>query len=80
MKDVFTGKPTIYLYDCVAGGVGLSDKLYEMDRELLLHAREMLLDCKCVDGCPSCVGAAAGPDAKSTLIQVLNRLLEQESV
>ena len=76
VKDVYTGKPTIYLYDSVPGGVGLSDRVYEMDRELLLRARELLLGCKCVDGCPGCVGAAAGHGAKFTLIQILNRLLE----
>lgn len=77
VKDVFTSKPTIYLYDSVPGGIGLSDRVYEMNNELLLRARDLLLGCKCKDGCPGCVGAAAGPDAKHTLIQILNRLLEQ---
>ena len=78
VKDIYTGKPTIYLYDSMPGGIGLSDRVYEMDRELLRHARELLLGCKCVDGCPGCVGAAAGHGAKFTLIQILNRLLEQK--
>ena len=77
VKDVFTGKPTIYLYDALPGGIGLSDRVFEMDNELLLRARELLLSCKCVDGCPGCVGAAAGRGAKFTLIQILNRILEQ---
>ena len=76
VKDAYTGRPTIYLYDSLPGGVGLSDRVYEMDRELLLRARELLLSCKCVDGCPGCVGAAAGRGAKFTLIQILNRILE----
>ena len=76
VKDTYTGKPTIYLYDSVPGGIGLSDRVYEMDQELLLRARELLLSCKCVDGCPGCVGAAAGHGAKFTLIQILNRILE----
>jgi len=77
VKDIFTGKPTIYLYDSMPGGIGLSDRVFEMDKELLYHAREMLMNCKCVDGCPGCVGAHAGHGAKFTLIQILNRLLEQ---
>lgn len=76
VKDTFTGKPTIYLYDSVPGGIGLSDRVYEMDVELLSRAIELLLNCKCVDGCPGCVGATAGHGAKFTLIQVLNRILE----
>lgn len=78
VKDVYTGKPTIYLYDALPGGIGLSDRVFEMDRELLLRARELLLHCKCADGCPGCVGAAAGHGAKFTLIQILNRLLEPD--
>ena len=75
VRDPFTGKPTIYLYDSVPGGIGLSDKVYEMDRELLARARETLLACPCADGCPSCVGVAAGSGAKFTLIRILNELL-----
>jgi DEAD/DEAH box helicase domain-containing protein len=75
VKDTFTGKPTIYLYDSVPGGIGLSDRVFEMDHELLERARDLLLGCKCVDGCPGCVGAAAGRGAKFTLIQILNRIL-----
>lgn len=77
VKDVFTGKPTIYLYDTVAGGVGLSDRVYEMNTKLLEGAREMLLNCNCADGCPGCVGASAGRGAKLTLIQILDRILDK---
>ena len=75
VKDTFTGCPTIYLYDSIPGGIGLSDRVYEMQVELLTRAREMLLACPCADGCPSCVGATAGPGAKQTLLKILNRLL-----
>ena len=78
VKDPYTNKPTIYLYDSLPGGIGLSDRVFEMDRELLRSARELVMNCKCVDGCPGCVGPAAGHGAKFTLIQVLNRLLEQD--
>ncbi len=78
VKDTYTGKPTIYFYDAVPGGVGLSDKVYEMGRELLLSAREVVSSCRCADGCPACVGAAAGRGAKFTLVRILNRLLEPQ--
>ena len=76
VKDPYTNKPTIYLYDSLPGGIGLSDRVFEMDRELLRRARELVMNCQCVDGCPGCVGPAAGHGAKFTLIQILNRLLE----
>ena len=47
-----------------------------MDRELLMRARDALMACPCADGCPSCVGVAAGPGAKFTLLRILNELLE----
>ena len=78
VKDPFTHKPTIYLYDSGPGGIGQSDRIYEMDRALLERAREMLLACPCTDGCPGCVGAAAGSGAKETLKQILDELLEEK--
>lgn len=80
VKDTFTQKPTIYIYDSIPGGIGLSDRVYEMDRELLERARELIVRCKCVDGCPGCVGPAAGHGAKFTLIQLLDRLLGSDAV
>lgn len=78
VKDPFTGKPTIYLYDSVPGGIGLSDRVYEMERELLERAMEMLKACPCTDGCPSCVGATAGSGAKFMLMKILKELLEKK--
>ena len=77
VKDTFTNAPTIYLYDSVPGGIGLSDRVYEMQDELFGRALEMLNACPCRDGCPSCVGATAGPGAKGTLIAILKGLLDK---
>ena len=77
VKDTFTDRPTIYLYDSVPGGIGLSDRVYEMQNELFKHARERLAACPCRDGCPSCVGATAGPGAKGTLMRILDELLNR---
>ena len=76
VKDTFTGRPTIYLYDSVPGGIGLSDRVYEMAYRLFDRARELLNRCPCADGCPSCIGATAGEGAKQTLVRMLDELLE----
>ena len=76
VKDTFTGQPTIYLYDSVPGGIGLSDRVFEMEYQLFSRARELLLACPCQDGCPSCIGATAGDGAKQTLLRILNELLD----
>mgnify|MGYP001824819631 CR=1 FL=1 len=51
--------PTIFLYDTVAGGVGLASRLFEERQELLRRARHLIETCECDEGCPGCIG----PDA-----------------
>lgn len=74
VKDPFSDQPTVYLYDHIPGGVGLSDRVYEMNMELFTEARRMLLACPCENGCPSCVGAAS-VGGKKTLIAILDELI-----
>lgn len=77
VRDPFTNRPTLFLYDNCAGGVGLSDRVYEMDDELFKEARRMLMDCPCADGCPSCVGPPSDVGAggsKRIAIELLGEL------
>ncbi len=74
VKDPFSDRPTVYLYDQIPGGVGLSDRVYEMNMELFTEARRMLLACPCENGCPSCVGAAS-VGGKKTLLAILDELI-----
>jgi DEAD/DEAH box helicase domain-containing protein len=80
VRDPFTHKPTMFLYDNCAGGVGLSDRIYEMDDEIFREARRMLLSCPCADGCPSCVGPSAnvGEGGKRIAIELLGELTNAE--
>ena len=54
----FTGQPTLYLFDAVPGGVGLSERLFGLTPELIRASREAVESCACADGCPACVGPA----------------------
>ncbi len=76
VRDPFTNRPTLFLYDNCAGGVGLSDRVYEMDDELFKEARRMLMDCPCADGCPDCVGPPSdvGAGGKRIAIELLGEL------
>ncbi|MGI6776512.1 MAG: DEAD/DEAH box helicase [Acetivibrionales bacterium] len=56
VRSTFTRRPTIYIYDAYPGGVGFSEKLYDLHLELVKTAREMVKGCSCESGCPSCVG------------------------
>lgn len=48
--------PTIFLYDQIPGGVGLSSRLYDERDALLQRARKLVEACACTDGCPACIG------------------------
>ncbi len=50
------GEPVVAIYDHVAGGIGFSEKIYEIHSELIENAEELVAACGCVDGCPSCIG------------------------
>ena len=73
VRDPFTHKPTIYLYDNCPGGTGLSDRIYEMENEIFRAAKAQIQECRCRDGCPSCIGASA-VGAKKTLIKLMTEL------
>ncbi len=77
VKSPHFGRPTLYLYDRVQGGVGLVDLLLDAHRELLEAARDVVSRCACVNGCPACVGPAdeVGPEGKFIVAAILDHLL-----
>lgn len=57
-RSPFTGLPTVFIYDNYPGGVGFSEKLYELHDEVFEMAERLIENCGCDAGCPSCVGPA----------------------
>ncbi len=51
-----TQRPTLIFYDRVPGGMGLAERLYELQPILLDAALEVVRTCGCQRGCPGCVG------------------------
>ena len=77
VKCPFTDRPTLILYDNCPGGVGLAAKAYGMQRLLLEKALQIVSDCPCEQGCPSCAGPVGeiGTDGKSTSKLLLKELI-----
>ncbi len=50
------GRPTMIVYDRYPGGLGYSEKGFQNIDQLLAICHEMVADCPCDEGCPSCVG------------------------
>ncbi len=76
IKSPFTGLPTVFFYDSYPGGIGLSEKLFRVHGKLLDRAHELLTDCPCEQGCPSCVGPGSevGLTAKEDADLILTSL------
>lgn len=71
------GRPTIYLWDRIQGGVGLGERLFDDQRDVLAAARDVVASCACAHGCPACIGPSpqAGLGGKSTALRILEHLV-----
>jgi DEAD/DEAH box helicase domain-containing protein len=72
-----TGQPSVVLYDLVPAGLGFSQKLFEIHDDLVRRAWELVSECACEDGCPSCVGPGGenGVGGKQETAEILRQLL-----
>ncbi len=70
------GQPGIVIYDDVSGGIGFSQKLFELHEQLMQRALELVQECECQDGCPSCVGPGGenGVGGKVEALEILRQL------
>jgi DEAD/DEAH box helicase domain-containing protein len=74
--------PAVVVYDAIPGGIGLSERLYELQTELLSRAFGVVKDCPCSDGCPSCVGPGGefGSGGKNETKAILDAILHAGDV
>jgi DEAD/DEAH box helicase domain-containing protein len=75
-----TGRPTIFIYDGHPGGIGLTRMGFRRFDRLVTDARDVIRDCPCADGCPSCVqspkcGNLNEPLSKAGALQLLDGML-----
>jgi DEAD/DEAH box helicase domain-containing protein len=77
VRAPFDEHPAVYIYDKYPGGIGISRKLFTIDERIMQAAKEMLVECKCGQGCPSCVGPALeiGDRGKLTAGLLLEQIL-----
>ena len=66
-------RPVIHVWDWYPGGIGLSRRLFGMERRVLAACRAMAAGCGCAAGCPSCVGPSleSGDAAKPATLRLL---------
>ncbi len=75
-SSLVNGKPAVILYDMIPGGIGLSERLYEIHDDLMARGRELVEACGCEDGCPSCIGPGGegGSGGKRETLALLQEL------
>jgi DEAD/DEAH box helicase domain-containing protein len=76
VRSPHSEQPTIYLYEAVPGGIGLSERLWDRHDELLAGAADLIASCGCDAGCPACTGPRLEPevDARALALRLLAEL------
>jgi len=78
VKAVESGLPTVYVYDRYPGGIGLAEGLFKTNEEVMEAALDMVKNCGCQGGCPSCIGPPVSTtrSIKEVVVSILTRCLE----
>ncbi|MGD0198751.1 MAG: DEAD/DEAH box helicase [Solirubrobacteraceae bacterium] len=74
-----TGGPTIFIHDGHPGGIGITRLAFAHFEQLVGDAHRLISECRCVDGCPSCVqspkcGNLNEPLSKAGAAELLARI------
>ncbi|HEX6349530.1 MAG TPA: DEAD/DEAH box helicase [Candidatus Dormibacteraeota bacterium] len=56
VRSTHTRLPTVTVFEAYPGGVGYARRLFELHDQLLAAAADLVADCPCAAGCPSCIG------------------------
>lgn len=79
IKATHNEKPTIFLYDRYPGGIGLSEKIYDQLTVIMKKAKELMEQCPCNDGCPSCIGLdGTSTNTKKLALFLISYLTEEK--
>jgi DEAD/DEAH box helicase domain-containing protein len=75
-----TGRPTVFIYDGHAGGVGIAERGYDIFEGWVEDTAQLLARCPCERGCPSCVqspkcGNLNEPLDKAGALTLLRRMV-----
>lgn len=78
-----TNSTTIFIYDGYEGGIGLTERGYEVFEEHIFKTLETIEKCQCMNGCPGCIvspkcGNNNEPLDKQSAIRILRYNLTGE--
>ena len=74
LKDTFFDCPALYVYDSYPGGTGLSEGFQANAGAIVRGSLDLVANCPCTRGCPSCIGPAekeTGLNVKESVLRFL---------
>lgn len=75
VKATHNEQPTFFVYDKYPGGIGLSEKVYDLWEDLVMKSQQHVINCPCKSGCPSCIGAQESIiNSKSNVVKLFQLL------
>lgn len=76
-SDLADGAPVVMVFDQMGDAMGFSQRLFEIHDELMRSAYDLVRECGCQDGCPSCVGPGGeqGQGSKRETLALLEELI-----
>jgi len=75
-----TGRAQVFIYDAYPGGIGISEKGYEMIDDLWRATLRVIAECPCEDGCPSCVQSPKCGNNNKPLDKAAAKIILEELV
>ena len=79
LREPHSECPTLFVYDKYPGGTGLARKVFDLYDKVMAAAYDIVRQCHCAAGCPSCIGPPAelGKNAKPAALAWLSLALGQ---
>jgi len=76
-KSAYSGKPAVYVYDALPGGVGIAKRVFEIMELIIEEAVKSIAGCACRHGCPGCIGPLPDQEgaAKDAVITLLKEMI-----
>ena len=73
-----TGRPQVFIHDGHPGGVGIAEHGYQVIEDLWRATLDVVSECRCSDGCPSCIQSPKCGNNNEPLDKAVARLVLQE--
>jgi len=76
----FTNGSKVFLYDGFEGGIGLTEKAFQLTDDIFKMTYELVRDCQCEEGCPACIYSPKCGNGNRPLDKEATRMILKELI